>query len=226
MEEEIYIDGEQITLVIEQDEQIDFFSIAYLMKRHQDIDRMPVMDAGPDSECEALVFSFDPLDEPWIPWASLPYAVDVVLADRFDTIFLIATVPAHSSTAILQEHAARAARVIICPGGLLPERCFLPGSRKISIRSNSSYGSIYCQEVWSKELKASSDEELIQTFNRMTGIRNGGFGANAQRNAIGNEIHARPFDSSILFTHYPNGSIQSISFGKRVKLSNNRLEYE
>jgi len=221
-----YPESDQVVLVIENEGEIVFFSLAAEAKTHLELMRRMQLRTRKMPDFEPVGFKFDNPDAPMDLGFNQLYPTDVILVDKYDTIIRAWTEPANPTPLTHRTTVYGLCTIVLCSEGLSDHMGIVPGISKLTLRSSMSYGPIYCQQIWAKELKVQTDEEIIKTFNGMAGKKYGGPAANAHRSTLGQEILSRSFDSSLLFELHPDGSIKTICFAKKVKLVNNKLEYE
>jgi hypothetical protein len=145
--------------------------------------------------------------------------------DRYDSILSSWTEPDFSEN-YGRRNFNGVKTLLFCPEGFIRESGLIKGVSKLTLRSSMAWAAIYSHEVYAKELKAKSDEEIIEIFNRTVGTGYSGNLGSSTRGALGREIMSRPFDHSVIFSRGSHGSIDFISFSKRVRLAGNRLELE
>lgn len=81
-------------------------------------------------------------------------------------------------------------------------------------------------EDWTLRLLELSDQELINAFNKETGISSWGEARSHYLHALQCEIKNRTFNSDILFEHNDKGSIRSFILKNPVQINNNILEFK
>jgi len=81
-------------------------------------------------------------------------------------------------------------------------------------------------EDWTLRLLELSDQELINAFNKETGISSWGEARSLYLHALQCKIKNRTFNSDILFEYNDNGSIRSFILKNPVQINNNILEFK
>ena len=81
-------------------------------------------------------------------------------------------------------------------------------------------------EDWSLKLLELSDQELINTFNKETGITSWGEARSLYLLALQSEILNRSFNSDILFEYNENGSVLTFLIKTTVQINKDILEFK
>lgn len=214
----------RVTLVIEHFDEIVWFSHAIQAMTLENLDyQQKLRKKHPDPE--PLGYQ---LDEPttfegvdFYPG----FPCEVILVDRYDNILSCWPEPDFS-----EDYGRRnfngVKTLLFFPEGFIRESGLIQGVSKLTLRSSMAWAPIYCSEVWSKELKIMSDQEIIALYNSMACTGYMGNLGSSRRHTLGKEIQSRSFDYSVIFSPGSHGSIDFISFEKKVRLAENRLEVE
>ncbi|MEI7830722.1 MAG: hypothetical protein WCI31_13180 [Prolixibacteraceae bacterium] len=224
MKELNYPYSKQVTLVIENNDEIVYYSLAVLATTFGEFNRqLKMMKKQP--EPKPLGFEFD--ESETIEGVDFypGFPSDIILVDSSANILCNWTEPDFSGLYSGKTFYA-VKTMVICPEGFIQKSGIKRGVSKLTLRSSMAYAAIYYQDVWLKKIKLNTDQEIIDIYNNMAGKGYRGHGGTLQMSVLGHEIFSRSFDSSILFTLNTNGKISSISFAKKVKLVGNKLEYE
>jgi hypothetical protein len=80
-------------------------------------------------------------------------------------------------------------------------------------------------KIWELEFQGNTHEELIDSFNKLVGLRNWGFYISIYVEVLTTEIQSREFDSSIIFSIDEAGRRRT-SLNRKVVLRGNQLEFE
>ena len=213
-----------VTLVIENYNEIVWFSHAVQAMTYENmIHQMEMRKKHP--EPEPLGFEFEEPNSMYGVDYYQGYPCDIILVDRYDNIISSWTEPDFSENRGRRNFDGIKI-MLLCPKGFIKDSGIIQGISKLTLRSSMAWASIYTHEVYAKELKSMTDQEIIDSLNLWVGKGYMGNLGNCMRLAIGKEILARSFDYSIIFRPATNGSYDSVSMQKRVKLVENRLEFE
>ncbi len=224
MKELHYPYSKQITLVIENYGKIVYFSLAVQATTQEEMLRQLKLRER-HKDLDPLGFEFEHPQTPRSISFTQPYAMDVIGVDMYDNVLCTWTEPANHSKTRSYRTFSGLRTLVVCPEGLSQRTGIIPGVSKLTLRTSMSYTAIYYQEVWAKELKLKSDQEIIDMYNNWIGKGYMGTAGNISRSTLGSEIASRPFDSSLIIKHNEYGRISGVNFSKRVRLINNKLEF-
>jgi hypothetical protein len=214
----------QVTLVIENYNEIVWFSHAVQSMTYDNlIHQMKVRKKHPAPE--PLGFEFEePVTMDGVDFYP-GYPCDIILVDKYTNILSCWTEPDFSELSGCR-NSNGVKIMVLCPEGFIHESGIIQGVSKLTLRSSMAWAPIYYQEVWRKGLKTKSDQEIIDIFNSLTGKRYRGYSGTVKMSTLGDEILSRGFDSSIIITLNKYGSLCSTNYSKKVRLIDNKLEFE
>jgi hypothetical protein len=216
--------SDQVTLVIENDNEIVWFSHAVQAMTYENmIYQLEIRKKQPEDDPLGFEFEEPATMEGVDYYPGFP--CDIILVDRYDNVLGNWTEPDFSEINGSRNFSG-VKTMLICPQGFNKKSGLIQGVSKLTLRSSMAWAAIYTHEVYAKELRSRSDQEIIDSFNAWVGKGYMGNLGNCTRSAIGKEIFARSFNYSIIFRPGTNGTCDSVSMQKRVKLVENRLEFE
>lgn len=224
MGEFVHSSGRQVTLVVEHDEEIVYYSVAdqYFSTEalHSELKRR-VKKADPDP----LALEICDLIPARFRKSTRQVLVDFILVGAGDLVISTKTEPVEYLEFLSAHPPVYLEAVVTGKTGLIRKSGIIPGTSRVTLRSATAYPAIFLHDKLLPELQAMSDRKLINAFNRKAGKGYMGMGGNISRSLLGQVMHSRDFDSSCIITSNPDGTICRIHWGRKVKLVNNRLEF-
>ena len=225
MEKWNYPDSFRTTLVVENNGEIVYFTNAMQAATPEELSRMLTLREK-NRRLDPLGYELNKASSLQSLSFNRPFPRDIILVDRNDTVFTAWKEPANYSPIICYRTFSNLKMVISGSVGLIRKAKIIPGISNLTLRPTTAYAAIYYHEVWRKGLKSKSDQEIIDLYNSITGKGYRGHGGTIQMSILGEEILSRGFDSSIILALNKYSSLQSISYSRRVRLINNKLEFE
>jgi hypothetical protein len=205
--------GDDVFPEISEIELADFSLIPSLLNRD---------DKG---NFQPLTLKFDSLESIIVVNFNYGFKVEILCIDQDGLVVELHTEAGHSLLGKIKLFKGFSL-IVFSPKGFAVKRGIVVGKTKITLASPMAYGPYYNQHVWRKENSTKSDQEIIDVYNSITGRGYMGIAGSSRMNEIGREIHSRDFDSSKIISLNEDGSIKSISFAKKVRLLNGRLEFD